>query len=150
MNSNTAINAYAKVRVESGVTAADPHKLISMLFEGALLAIGNARSSIQRKDIAAKGTAISKATAIIDEGLQASLDKNVGGELAHNLSALYEYMITRLVTANLNNDIAALDEVSRLLTDLKGAWDSLRANNTTQATPQPAAAPSKQLVYGRM
>lgn len=149
MNTNAAINTYAKVRVESGVSAADPHKLISMLFEGALLAISNARSGIQRNDIAAKGVAIGKATAIIDEGLQASLDKNVGGELAHNLSALYEYMVTRLVTANLKNDIAALDEVSRLLTDLKGAWDSLRPN-TAQATQPPQPAANKQLVYGRM
>src|SRR3972149_11229883 len=117
MNTTTAIKSYAKIGIESGVNAADPHKLISMLYQGALLAIANARNGILRNDVSAKGTAISKAIAIIDEGLNASLDKNVGGTLAQNLSSLYEYMCTRLIAANLKNDMAALDEVARLLPD---------------------------------
>lgn len=136
MNATTAIKTYAKVGVESGVTAADPHKLISMLYQGALLAIANAKNGILRKDIAAKGAAISKAIAIIDEGLNGSLDKSVGGGLAQNLSSLYGYMCTRLITANLKNDIAALDEVASLLNDLKGAWDGIR---------QPVAGPDAVL-----
>lgn len=141
MNTTTAIKAYAKVGVESGVAAADPHKLISMLYQGALLAIANAKNSILRKDIAAKGIAISKAIAIIDEGLNASLDKNVGGELARNLSSLYEYMGVSLITANLKNDMAILDEVSRLLTDLKEAWDGIRPGAAkTEANATPASA----------
>src|SRR3990167_7781663 len=126
MNTTAAIKAYNKVGVESSVTAAGPVKLISMLYQGALLAIANARNGILRKDIPAKGAAISKAIAIIGEGLNASLDKKVGGELAQNLSSLYDYMVMRLLAANLNNDMAALDEVARLLNDLKGAWDSIR------------------------
>lgn len=154
MNAKTATKAYASVEIESGVHAADSHKLIAMLFQGALLAIANARNGIQRKDIAAKGAAISKAIMIIGEGLQASLDKNVGGELAQNLDALYSYMCTRLLIANVNDDIAALDEVSHLLSELKGAWDGIRqAVTATAAAPAQKSAPmSKQpaLVYGRM
>lgn len=153
MNVRTGSNAYAAVSVESGVLAADPHKLIAMLYQGALLAIANAKNSILRKDIAAKGKAISHAMLIIDEGLKASLDKNVGGELAQNLDALYGYMCTRLLSANINNDVTALDEVSRLLDELKGAWDAIRtptAGRVEQANQ--AIAPAKQaaLVYGRM
>lgn len=166
MNTTTAIKAYAKVGVESGVAAADPHKLISMLYQGALLAIANAKNGMLRKDIAAKGVAISKAISIIDEGLNASLDKEVGGELARNLSSLYEYMGVRLITANLNNDLAILDEVSNLLTDLKQAWDSIRplsmspaatANTALNAQPSATLAPPAaqqpgkvQLTYGRV
>lgn len=155
MNSTAAINSYAKIGVESGVSAADPHKLVSMLYQGALLSIANAKNCIMRKDITGKGTAISKAIAIIDEGLNASLDKNVGGELAHNLSSLYEYMSVRLITANLKNDTAILDEVARLLTDLKSAWDSIRQPAAQPAAPQHAPAQSRpainqQLVYGRI
>lgn len=167
MNTTTAIKAYAKVGVESGVAAADPHKLISMLYQGALLAIANAKNGMLRKDIPAKGLAISKAIAIIDEGLNASLDKNVGGPLAQNLSSLYEYMGVRLITANLKNDMAILDEVARLLTDLKQAWDSIRpvakpeSAATTTMSAQPSAAlatsnisaqqPSRiQQAYGRV
>lgn len=92
---------------------------------------------------------------IIEEGLKASLDKNVGGELAQNLSDLYEYMSQRLLIANLKNDVSALDEVSRLLSELKGAWEEIRPLVTSaqqNANPQPAAAPAKAaaLTYGRM
>ncbi|OGT02198.1 MAG: flagellar export chaperone FliS, partial [Gallionellales bacterium RBG_16_57_15] len=124
MNTTTVARTYAKVGIESGVTTADPHKLISMLYQGALLAIANAKNSILRENISARGAAISKAIAIIGEGLNASLDKSVGGDLAQNLSSLYDYMVMRLVAANLKNDMAALDEVARLLSDLKSAWDN--------------------------
>lgn len=145
MNAMTAINAYNKVGIESNVAAADPHKLISMLFQGALLAIANAKNGILRKDIPAKGAAISKAIAIIGEGLNASLDRKAGGELAQNLSSLYDYMVRRLVGANLSNDIAALDEVAHLLADLKDAWDGIRTM-AVQSEPKPkTAAP---LAYG--
>lgn len=149
MNATTAIKTYAKIGLESSVNTANPHKLISMLFQGALLAIANAKNGILRNDIPAKGAAISKALAIIDDGLNASLDKNVGGELAHNLSSLYKYMSMRLIAANLKNDTSALDEVARLLADLKEAWDSIRPN-AVQTTPQPKPAANAQLVYGRV
>lgn len=126
MNTNSAISAYTKIGTESGVIGADPHMLISLLFKGALLAIANAKSEVLRKDTSAKGKSISKAIAIIGEGLNASLDKNAGGDLAQNLSSLYDYMTRRLVEANLKNDVAALDEVARLLTELTGAWDAIR------------------------
>jgi len=170
MNATAGAKAYAKVGVESGALGSDPHKLIAMLYQGALLAIANAKNGMMRKDIPAKGAAISKAITIINDGLNASLDKKVGGELANNLGSLYDYMSRRLLTANLNNDMSALDEVARLLADLKGAWDSIRPTNeapapTAASAPlpfpqQPSAAPvtaqqpkpanKVQLAYGRM
>ncbi len=150
MNASNAIKAYSNVGMESQAIAADPHKLISMLYQGALLAIANAKNGILRKDIPAKGAAISKAILIIDEGLKASLDKSVGGELAQNLDSLYDYMCSRLLIANLKNDMAALDEVARLLDELRGAWDSIRKPSPAPLPPQ-AVASGKQaaLVYGR-
>jgi len=68
MNTTTAIKAYNKVDIESGVNAADPHKLILMLYQGALLAIISAKNQILREETAAKGASISKAITIIDEG----------------------------------------------------------------------------------
>ena len=155
MNATAAIRNYAKVGIESGVLAADPHKLIALLFQGALLAITDAKNAMLRKDIPAKGAAISKAMDIIDEGLNASLDKNAGGELAQNLSALYSYMCMRLLEANLKNDAARLDEVARLLNDIKGAWDSIRpgaivaaaAPVSHVASTQPKNVNKVQLAY---
>jgi flagellar secretion chaperone FliS len=126
MNTTAAINAYNDVSLETSVIGADPHKLISMLFEAALLAIAKAKNEMLQNHTATKGKPISHAIAIIGEGLNASLDKSVGGEMAQNLSALYDYMVARLVAANVNNDVAILDEVTHLLTELQGAWDSIR------------------------
>ena len=108
----TAINAYANVGIDANVASADPHKLILLLYQGALLALSSAKNHMLRKNIPAKGKSISHAILIIDEGLKASLNKDVGGELALNLASLYDYMNQRLLVANLKNDVAALDEVS--------------------------------------
>lgn len=148
MNAITAIRSYNQVGIESGVTAADPHKLILMLYQGALQAIANAKNEILRNNIAAKGKSISHAITIIGEGLHASLDKSVGGELVVHLSSLYDYMVMRLVQANLKNDVAALNEVTQLLTELQGAWESIRPNSAP-AIPAARAAEKVQLVYAR-
>jgi flagellar secretion chaperone FliS len=143
MNAASAINAYRDVGLETSVMGADPHQLITLLYEGALLAIAKARSHMLAKQTAEKGSSISKAIAIIGEGLNASLDKNVGGELAQNLSALYTYMVTRLVDANMKNDVAALDEVTRMLVDLKGAWDTIRPQVVNRVAGVDAAADAR-------
>jgi flagellar secretion chaperone FliS len=126
LNTTAAINAYSQVSVESRVIGADPHQLIALLYEGALLAISRAREEMLAKQTEAKGHSISKAIAIIGEGLNASLNVKAGGKLAEDLSALYGYMVKRLVDANINNDASALNEVSNLLQELKGAWDTIR------------------------
>jgi flagellar protein FliS len=148
MNTTTAINSYKNVGIETSVMSADPHQLVMMLFEGALLAIAKARYAMLDKQTAAKGESISKAIAIIGEGLNASLDKSVGGALAQNLSALYSYIVGRLVEANLKNDTAILDEVTRLLSELNGAWASIRPQ-ARQSAAQPDAAPNAKRAYAR-
>lgn len=115
-------NAYASVSIETGVASATPHKLIVMLFDGALVAVTTALSHMEARNISAKGQAISKAIMIIDSGLRASLDKKVGGEIAASLDSLYEYMSNRLLIANLKNQPEILEEVHLLLSDLKSAW----------------------------
>lgn len=139
MYAKAAINAYTKIGIESGVTAADPHQLISMLYQGAMQATSNAKYAILRADTSAKCLAISKAIMIIDDGLKASLDKKVGGELALNLAALYGYLSARLLHANVHNDTYALDEVNQLLNELNEAWESIRpktssANSTAKSS----------------
>ena len=122
-------SAYAKVGIETGVISASPHKLIVMLYDGAIVAISNAAKQMKNGDIPAKGYSISKAIAIIENGLRASLDKKAGGEIAISLDAFYEYMVNRLLIANLNNQIDLLTEVQNLLRDLKGSWEAIMPNN---------------------
>ncbi|GKS68296.1 flagellar protein FliS [Nitrosomonas sp. PY1] len=122
MYANNAISAYQRVGVETGVESADPHKLILMLFEGAQEALARAKKHMKHNEIAEKGQMLSKAIMIIDHGLKASLDMNVGGDLAIKLHALYEYMANQLLIANIQNNFETVDEVSKLLFELYDAW----------------------------
>jgi flagellar protein FliS len=119
---NRGANAYAKVSMETGVLAATPHQLITMLFDGAKMAIDKAIIHIENKDIQNKGIAITHALSIINNGLKAGLNMKDGGEIALNLEALYIYMTSRLVEANLKNDIKILQEVKGLINDIRESW----------------------------
>lgn len=132
-----ALNAYSQVGAESGVEAADPHKLVLMLFEGAMITVNDARRHLFEKQIAARGMAVSKAIMIIENGLKASLDMDSGGELAQHLAALYDYMCNQLLSANLHASDRPLEEVHRLLGDLKDAWAQVggAAKPAVPATP---------------
>jgi flagellar secretion chaperone FliS len=145
---NYGANAYAKVGVETGVAAASPHKLIVMLYDGALVAISSALTHMKSGNIAEKGLSISKAILIIDSGLRASLDKKAGGEIAQNLDALYEYMSRQLVQANLKNQPELLNEVYALLLDLKSAWDAI--NETEKKMAEVVALPQQTQPYDAM
>lgn len=122
-------NAYANIGVETGVIAASPHKLITMLFDGALVAIAMGEKYMKAGDIKNKGESITKAILIIESGLRASLNKNVGGEIALNLDALYEYMGRRLFAANVENSPAILTEVHDLLDGLRDAWETIGSSD---------------------
>lgn len=125
MYSNSGANAYQKVGVESAVMSASPHQLIVMLFDGAHSALVRARLFLEAGQIAEKGEALSKAINIIDNGLKAGLDMEAGGELSQNLASLYEYMVRRLLQANLRNDPDAISEVEGLLTNIADAWKQI-------------------------
>jgi len=128
------VSAYARVGVETGVSGADPHRLILMLFDGALLCVVSAKQHMALGQIGPKGENVSKAINIIANGLKASLDTDVGGELAERLGALYDYLCERLLFANMTNNSAALDEVHRLLDELKGAWEQIGASQAAAQT----------------
>lgn len=127
----TGAGAYARVGVETSAMSASPHQLICMLFDGARTTIGMARHHMSTGEIVAKGNAISKAIGIVDSGLKASLDAEAAGaagaELVANLSALYDYIVQRLLIANLRNDVAALDEADGLLDNIASAWREIDA-----------------------
>ena len=121
-----AISAYVQTGIESGVPEADAHRLVLMLFEGALTAIAEAKLKLTTKDIPGRGQAISKAIGIIEQGLRGSLDTDKGGEIGNRLDELYSYICGRLLEANLRGDSKMLDEAAALLTQIHGAWAEIR------------------------
>jgi flagellar protein FliS len=119
-----AAHCYSQVGSEAAVTDADPHHLIKLLLDGALSRIAAAKGHMQRGEVGPKGECIGKAIAIVD-GLRAALDHAKGGEIARNLGDLYDYMEHGLLEANLRNDLARLDEVARLLGEIRDAWAAI-------------------------
>ncbi|TJZ74038.1 flagellar export chaperone FliS [Chitiniphilus eburneus] len=147
-----ALSAYGKQGLEATIESASPGQLVVMLYEGAIKAIHLGKLHMLNGEIPEKGASISKAIAIIDEGLRISLDKEQGGELAENLEALYLYMTGKLFEANLENNPDLLDHVVGLLSDLKEAWESITAAPVVAApdASAPQAAPDRgTLSYGR-
>ena len=135
-------SAYRAIGIETGVAAADPLGLVVMLYDGAIQAILRAEASLASHDIEGRGAYTSKAIDIVRQGLAASLDRQIGGELAESLGALYDYMGQRLFTANLRGDINVFVEVRKLLTELRQSWMTLRASGHPPYTASPGAVAS--------
>lgn len=130
--SHRAAHQYRQAGSLSEVAVANPHRLIQMLFEAALERIAVARGAMVHGNIAKKGELIGKAINII-ELLRTVLDHDKGGELAANLDSLYEYMAWRLFQSNLHNEPDGLDEVMKLLRQIKSGWDEIGAVGTPPA-----------------
>jgi len=119
------LQAYQRVNTQTSITDADPHKLIQLLYNGAIERINMAKARMQAKDYAGKGQLLNKAIEIIG-GLRSFLDFEKGGELSAQLEALYDYMERTLLEGSAKNDPAKLDEVLGLLRTVKDGWDGIR------------------------
>ena len=81
--------------------------------------MNQAKKGIETKDIELKNTNIQKAQNILRE-LMITLDPSQ--PISQSMASLYEYMINRLVEANINNDAALVDEVHGLTTEFRDTW----------------------------
>jgi len=118
---NKALESYGDVSVRAGTAYADSVQLIQMLFDGLIDSLAAAEGQLERNEIQDKGDSLSRAIRIV-LGLQGSLDYERGGEIATNLGDLYDYCTRRLLHANLRNDIEAVREVNRLMSEIRDAW----------------------------
>lgn len=122
-----SMQSYRKVSVESDLSVASPHRIIQMLFAGALERLAQAKCAIEQGNIAQRGLFMGKAIGIVS-GLNSSLNMDAEGDVANNLTRLYDYMLRRMSEANINNDAQAIDEVVAILKTLKEGWDAIPAD----------------------
>lgn len=111
------LNTYQQNQIKT----ASPEQILLMLYDGAIRFTRQAISGVENNDAKMRRYGISKAMAIITE-FSNSLDREVGGKIAEDLDALYDYMIRELTSVNLNTDIEKLRVVENLLVDLRQTW----------------------------
>jgi flagellar protein FliS len=124
--------AYQTYRQTQAQTAA-PGELIVMLYRGAVRFVASSIEGIEANNVEVAHNNLLRAQAVINELLE-TIDVERGGEVARNLWRIYEFMISRLVEANLRKDAAPAREVEQLLRDLLPAWEEAARQTNAQPT----------------
>jgi flagellar protein FliS len=127
----SASQAYAQ---DSVLTAA-PEKLVVMLHDGLARFLARGAAAIRAEDLAAAGTALNRAGAILDE-LLATLDPSAG-EIAERLSEIYLFCKRELLAAQLKRDPARIERVAKLLAELRESWAAIAEAPPTGAMGRP-------------
>ena len=124
MNYQVAAASYSQVKTQSAIEDASPHKLIDMLFDGAIERISQAKGAMQHNNIELKGKKINSAINIVN-GLRENLNHDADTDISANLDGLYEYIARILTRAHRENNPKLLDEASVLLGDIASAWKKI-------------------------
>jgi flagellar secretion chaperone FliS len=120
-SSQSRLAAYRSVIAHGAVEDADPHALVITLFDAVAGRLAAARACAECKQTARMAQLLHSSVVLIAE-LRGSLNLKDGGPLAQNLSALYDYMIRRLMLANLQANSSYMAEVASLLAEIRSAW----------------------------
>ncbi len=131
------MNGYVNQYQNNQIATASREQILLMLYDGAIRFSKQAKKGLKEGDIATKGRYISKVMAILAE-LSNSLDHEIGGEIAGNLDALYNYMQKELSKANVENEVGPIDTVCTMLCELRATWAEAieinNVNNTSEGT----------------
>lgn len=116
--------AYRDTHATTSVSGASPHKLIALLFDACQESLATAKGAMMRGEVREKANAIKKAIDIVVR-LQAALDFERGGVIATRLDDLYTFCTNRLAMANAMNDVGMIDEVYKVVAELKLGWSQI-------------------------
>jgi flagellar protein FliS len=108
----------------NNIEQADPHTLISLIMQHIQGNLAGARGAIERKEIENRNKMLTRVIGLIGE-LQNSLDMEKGGDISRNLFDLYAYMIRQVNLATRQNNAEPLNEVLKLITEIKSGWDGI-------------------------
>ena len=132
MSVQNAYNAYK----QNSVTTASPGELTLMLYNGCIKFIHQAKKAIEVKDISNRNKYVQKAQAILNE-LMSTLNMDI--PVSKEMFNLYDYMYHQLTQANINNDVAILDEVEGLVVEFRDTWKQVIQMNRQQQQSQYAS-----------
>ncbi|MBB6216442.1 flagellar protein FliS [Anaerosolibacter carboniphilus] len=114
-----ALNNPYKQYQQNNVTLASPQELTLMLYNGAIKFIHLAMQGIDERNIEKSHNAIIRTTDIITE-LNVTLNMNY--EISKQLRALYDFINSHLIEANMKKDRKKLEEALEITTTLRDAW----------------------------
>ena len=119
-------NAYAAYQ-NSKVLTASPAELTLMLYEGGIKFCNVAVASIEKGDVQTAHNNIMKAQRVLQE-LQASLDMKY--PVAQDFNNVYNYLISRLMEANLDKNTEIIQEVLKHLRTMRDTWKEVMQINS--------------------
>src|SRR5690606_22306683 len=124
----TNINGYQAYQKNKYETAS-PHRLITMLYDGAIRYTNQAIKLMQSDDISGSNKAIQQAQDIVYE-LISGLNFDQGKDIAENLHALYTYAIERYVKGNIEKNTKYFEDANVIISELKSAWEQIGKETT--------------------
>ena len=127
MNAIAALAQYGQIKNEAQTSYASPHQLMLMLFDGAIEAMSMTVGAIQNKNFELRSKQNTRSITIIN-GMRDCLDMEAGGDLANNLSSLYQYMAQELFKASFKNDADTIQNIQTMLKDIRESWEKIPLN----------------------
>jgi flagellar protein FliS len=124
----TAQQAYR----DSAILTAPPERLVVMLYDGANRFLLQGAAAMRLGDLTATNDRLRRAEAIITE-LRQTLDMSAG-QVATNLESIYSFCQRLLLESRLQRDPDRIDQVARLLRELRDAWDEAASKSCTPVT----------------
>lgn len=110
-----ALNKYK----QNTVSSATPEELTLMLYDGAIKFMNIGKYSIEDKDIERTHSSLMRAQDIINE-LNYSL--NMDYDISKEMRDLYDFVLSKLVDANIKKDIAAIDDALEIVRGMRDTW----------------------------
>lgn len=114
-------NGYNTYKTNS-VNYASKDQMLLMLVEGAVKFSKDGRQAILDKDVKKAHENIVKTQNIFCE-LMMALDVSKGENWAQPMMHVYNFIVRRLIDANIKKDIAIMDEVIPLIENVKDTWE---------------------------
>lgn len=137
---NNRLNEYQ----QNEIMTASSEQLLIMLYDGAIRFTRQAILGVENNDEKLRRYGVSKALAIITE-FSNSLDRGIGGKIAEDLDALYDFMIREMTVANIKNDISKLQVVEKLLVEMRQTWSEaidINKNDLPQEKSKSVSSPA--------
>ena len=129
-----SLNRYRTVDNVTSVLGRSPIELILLVYDRIADNLSRASAAIDERRDDTLADSVNQAVDLISQGLIASLDFERGGDIAQNLSSIYEYCLRSLLAARLHKDPSAIQEIAVLLADLRQAWINMAEPAQLQPT----------------